>query len=138
MSPRQRRPLRRFLGFLCLLILVTLSLALIGWPPTRRLAGEGALSAMLAGVGVSLIASVAGGLPILVAELRRGSAAIRDPLASLAVRLLLALAGAIYVLLLGTVAKTPFLIWVGISYLLLLPVDVRYIVHSRPESATGD
>ncbi len=132
MTPGQRRPLRRFLGFFCLLTLVTLALAVLGWPPTRRLAGEGSLRAMLAGIAVSFAASIGGGLPILVAERRRGSAAIRDSLASLAARLLLVLAGALYVLLLGAVAKAPFLIWVAISYLLLLPIDVGYVVRGGP------
>lgn len=87
---------------------------------------------MLAGIGLSSIASLLGGLPLLLVELRGHRARIQDIMASLVARLFLVLAGVLYVVLMGLVEKRPFIVWVGLSYLLLLPVDVRYALRSSP------
>ncbi len=123
-----RHALRRFLGFVCLLLVVTFLLALLGWPPTRKLAGSPGVTSMLAAIALSCVASLAGGLPILRIELRGERPRIAETMGSLVIRLFLVLAGIAYVLLVGGVERAPFLLWVGISYVLLLPVDIRYLI----------
>ncbi len=86
---------------------------------------------MMAGIGLTLLGSLLGALPILRVELRGGMPRVAETMGSLAVRLFVVLAGVLYALLLGGVATKPFLVWVGISYLLLLPLDVLYLIRSR-------
>ena len=87
---------------------------------------------MVAGLCLSWIASLLGGLPILRVELTGARPRVQDMMASLVVRLFAVLAGALYVVLVGLVERTPFVLWVGLSYLLLLPVDVRYVLRGGP------
>ena len=96
------------------------------------------MSAMLAGIAVSLAASILGGVPVLRTELRSTPAPPLALLGSLAVRFFFALAAAAYLILTDLVAGAPFILWLGISYLLLLPLDVRYALRSNPNRADGD
>lgn len=94
---------------------------------------------MWAGLAVCAVASIAGGLPVLMAESRHGTMRPQDLLGSLAVRFLVVLAGIAYVLFSGLATTTPFLIWTGIGYLILLPLDVLYSLRGRnPTVAEGD
>ena len=138
MSDSRRYAIRRFLGFVCLLLVISSVLVLLGWPPTRRWAGSDGVRAMLAGASVSWIASVIGGLPVLIAGLRGRTTQVQQIIGSLAIRFLLVLLGTFYVLLSGLAAKTPFIVWIGISYLLLLPIDVWYVLKSNLGAAAGD
>jgi len=122
---------RRFAAFLLLSSGAALLVALAGFLPTRKLAGEPGLMAMAAGCGVSLVASWLGALPIAIAAGSDGKAFASALLGSMALRFLVVLAGTL-VLALGTeVARTPFLVWVGISYVVLLVVDTRFAVRSQ-------
>ncbi len=92
---------------------------------------------MLVGIGLSAIASLLGGLPILRIELRGERARVQDVMGSLVIRLFLVLAGLLSVILVGEVERTPFLVWVGLSYLLLLPIDIRYVLRGSRGAAGG-
>lgn len=105
-------------------------LLVLGYLPTVRLAGDGALAAMLAGCGVSVLASLAGAVPIWRATRRAGG---RPPqellpavLGSIVLRFAAALVLAVAVVLSGWFATEPMLVWLAISYLGLLVVDVRF------------
>jgi uncharacterized membrane protein len=130
----RQRALERFAGFVCLLLAASVALSLLGWLPTRKFVPEGGVAAMLAAIAVSVIASVVGVMPVFLAE-RKGTPQLHHVLATIVVRFLLLLAGIGYVLLLDTVERAPFLIWVAVSYLLLLPLDVRYAVRAPATKA---
>src|SRR4029079_10020842 len=88
--------------------LIVVLLAAIGFAPTRRLAGETGLVAMLAGIAVSVAASVAGTVPLLFATAdKRAQAAL---LATL-VRFLVAAALAAAVALGSGLPAKPLLVW---------------------------
>lgn len=115
----------RFLG---LAVAIVIGLAVIGWLPTRRLAGAGALAAMAAGCGISLVsAALAGGLLIAVpaptpeARMQRGFMAM---VVRLAVVVVLGLAA----VLSGELARQPLLFWIGAAYVALLPLEVRLAI----------
>jgi hypothetical protein len=119
---------RRYARFLILAVAIVLGLCGIGWLPTRRLAGDGAIAAMLAGCGISLLsAALAGWLLILVpadtpeARMQRGFLAM---VVRLAVVVVLGLAAALS----GELARQPLLFWIGTAYVALLPLEVRLAI----------
>ncbi len=117
------RTLPRFLG---LLGAIGAILLLAGYPPTRNLGGDGAVQAMVAACVVSGLGSVIGALPVALAGRQQNGSSAWLPLISLGVRLLVVLAGTLAVVLGTGVARRPFLLWVGISYLGFLIADVAY------------
>lgn len=125
---------RSYLLFVLLMVAVVAGLLLIGWVPTRNLGGSEAVTGMLLGCGLSLLAAAVGGLP----QVAFGPRAPRDQgiaaLLSLAIRMGLTLMGALAAVLTGLVAPKAFLLWVGISYLSLLIVDVLFVLASTREN----
>ena len=122
---------RRYLLFLAALAGLTLLLLAIGYLPTRSIAGEAALPAMLLACAVTLVGSAVGGVPIAIAGRRKvegnpGIEGLKLFTASMVLRLLVvaALAGAV-IWLLGPERK-PFLLWLAISYLVLLAADTGF------------
>lgn len=92
---------------------------------------------MLAGCGVSLVAAFVGILPALRATREdRATQQVVNLLGGMSLRMAVAL-GLTLILVLGTdVDRTPFVIWVGISYLALLPVDLYW--NLRPARTPQD
>ena len=143
--PRSPEP-GRYLRFAGLSLAVMALLVALGWIPTRRWAGAEAIPALLVGCGVSLAAALVGGLVIVRtgangragaeaagAEVgSRGASGAEGPqalfsaLKAMGLRLVVLLGLATAAALSGAVALKPFLLWTGISYLALLPVETRY------------
>jgi hypothetical protein len=90
---------RRYLRFLGLAVLVVVALLGIGFLPTRRLAGDEALPAMLVGCLIGLTSAG-------VAAWLRVAAALG-----------------------GTLARMPLLFWLATSYVALLPLEVRLAIR---------
>jgi hypothetical protein len=112
----------RFLG---LSVVIVVALCAIGFLPNRRLAGEDAGWAMVAGCAISLVsAALAGGLLTLTAggtpeaRMQRGFLAM---FVRLAVVVVLGVAAALS----GEFARRPLLFWMATAYLALLPLEVR-------------
>ena len=104
---------------------------LLGFFPTVRLAGSATVMSMVAGVAVSLAASWAGAVP--VALMRNRAAAIGPSnvvMGAMLVRFVVVLALALSIALSGKVDRAVFLIWVGISYMVLLAADTHYALRS--------
>lgn len=127
-----RSPAAEYLRFLAWVAGAAVLIALVGALPTRRLGGEEAIPAMIAGCAIGALASAAGGIPI---ALRRGAG---DPAARLAAMLTSMLLRLAVVIALGAVAvlsggleRRPLLLWIAISYVVLLVVDVRYALRSQ-------
>jgi hypothetical protein len=132
-----RRGRRRYLRFVVVALAVTAALAALGWIPTQRRAGSEALPALLAGCAVSLVAALASALMLQRVDpggrLRDGVAsgpeaarAMTAGLQAMGVRLLVILALGSAVGLADIVPLEPFLIWMVISYLALLPVETHF------------
>ncbi len=114
-----------FLRLATTLILASGALAALGWFPTQNLGGASGIRAMLAGIGVSLAASLLGILPVL--RSRSGGNASQEMVTLLggtSLRMAVALGLSLVVVLGSEIARKPFLVWVGISYLALLPIDI--------------
>ncbi|TNF70720.1 MAG: hypothetical protein EP299_13445 [Acidobacteria bacterium] len=124
-GPDAVRSYLRFVLFLALMAVGTLA---VGVFPTRALGGSEAVRGMAVGCGLSFLGSLAGGLPLAVGAGRPPQARGPYLLASMAIRMLVVLGGALVVLLTMEVHRPALLIWVAISYLAFLAIDVGYAV----------
>lgn len=122
---------RRYLLFLAALAGLTLALAALGYLPTRSIAGEAGLPAMFLACAVSFVGSAAGALPIVITETGGGQGpagieGFKRISAAMVLRLTVVacLGGAVYWLL--RPEKRPFLLWLAISYLVLLVADTGF------------
>jgi hypothetical protein len=120
---------RRYAHFLSLAVAIVFGLCAIGWLPTERLAGAGAVAAMVVGCAISLMsAALAGWLLIVVsgdtpeARMQRGFLAM---VVRLAVVVVLGLAAALS----GELARQPLLFWIGTAYVALLPLEVKLAIQ---------
>lgn len=116
---------RRYLVFLAALAGLTLLLVGLGYQPTRALAGETALGAMLLACGVCLAGSAVGGVPIALAR-AGGPEALKRFIVSMALRLAVVALLAVVVLLLLDPARKPFLLWLALAHLVLLVADTGF------------
>jgi len=124
-----RSPAAEYLRFLLWAVAIGVAAALLGYVPTRRMGGGGALPAMIAGLVIGLIASAVGALPILLA---RRSGAVPSPiqgLLSTAIRLAALVVLGISVALSGGFATRPLIVWIALGYAAQLALDVRYAVR---------
>lgn len=122
-----RTPATEYLRFLGLSVAIGAGLVLLGFTPTRRLGGEGALAAMLAGIVIGALASAIGGLPVLMGR-RSGdpAAPLQGMLGGMAARLAALVALGLSVGLSGWFETRPLLIWIALGYMAQLPLEVRY------------
>jgi hypothetical protein len=118
----------RYWRFLALAVAIVVGLCVVGWLPTRRLAGAVGVPAMVAGCVISLLsAALAGGLLIVVsgetpeARMQRGFLAM---VVRLAVVVVLGVAAALS----GELARQPLLFWIGTAYVALLPLVVKLAI----------
>lgn len=120
-----------YLRFLAWAVAVAAAVALLGWLPTRRLGGDGAVRAMLAGCGVSVVASAVGAVPV---ALSRGAAAtvrMKALLMAMGLRFGVVAVLALATVLSGLFDRAPLLIWVAVSYAAQLVVDTRYALANE-------
>ena len=108
---------------------VTAVIAGAGYFPTVKLAGSGHIAAMIAGCTVSWIASCAGAVPLARALSGASSETATAILASTTIRFFVVLALVAPLTLSGWFDRVVFVVWVAISYLLLLAVDTCYVVR---------
>lgn len=123
-----------YLRFLMWAVGVTAVAALVGWLPTRRLGGEEAIPAMLAGCAVSLLASALGGVPIALARGASQANRMQALLMAMAVRFAVVVVLALAAVLSGLFLRAPLLIWVAISYAVQLAVETRYALAQDVET----
>lgn len=124
------RTLALFVGVLSA---VVAALVAIGYWPTVRIAGPAAVPAMLAGCAVSWFAGLAGALPVLFAGALGGQPGQPRTMAALlatVVRMMVAALAGLVLALLGAFPKAPLLLWLGISYVALLPVESWFVLRS--------
>ena len=105
-----------------------LSVAAIGYYPTERLGAGGGATAMLVGCGVSLIASCIGAIPTAAALSSKPKQAGTAILASTMIRFVTALALVVPLIFSGWFDRTVLVLFVAVSYLLMLLVDTLLTV----------
>lgn len=125
--------------FLALATAVTVAIGAVGYVPTRRLAGEDGLPALIAGCLIGLLSSALGGLPIALSRDRSPAGRVTAMMASTAVRLLSVVILGVAAVLSGRFAMIPLLCWSAISYGALLGVDAWYALRSQanPQASPG-
>lgn len=125
-----RTPAAEYLRFVAWALAAVVLVAALGFVPTRRLGGEGALAAMLAGCAVGWAASALGGIPVALGRGRTVAPAgrLQAMLASMGLRFGVVLALGAAAAFSGWFGLKPLLIWIAISYVALLAVDTWYAV----------
>lgn len=117
--------------FLALAVAVTVAVGAIGAVPTRRLAGEEGLPALLAGCLIGLLSSALGGLPIALWRDRSPAGKVTAMMAASAARIAAVGVLGIAAALSGRFATMPLLLWIAISYAALLGVDAWYALRQQ-------
>lgn len=120
---------RRYFRFLGLAVAITGVLLAIGVQPTRRLAGDGALPAMLAGCLISLAGASLAGWVVVAAAPTSPNARMQTAFMAMTVRLVTVAALGAAVIVGGSLARTPLLFWLATSYVALLPIEVKLAIE---------
>ncbi|NIL97944.1 MAG: hypothetical protein GTO62_12670 [Planctomycetales bacterium] len=102
----------------------------VGVIPTRQLCGYEGIAAMVAGGSVSLGSCWVALMAVRLAPILRSDAA-RAVGVTVAVRFGLTLLVTIFVARMNVVPQAPLLIWVGLSYLVILATETALLVASR-------
>ena len=127
-----------YVRFIALAVGLSIAVTLVGYWPTNRLGGPEAVRGMLAGCGVSLLASLLGAAPLVAA--RRGFCAtvLQAVLLSTLLRFLVVIALGIATALSGWFERAPLLIWIAVSYAVLLIADTLYAVRVSASSGAQE
>ena len=125
-----RAPRRRYLEFLGLAALAVVALLGIGYLPTRRLAGDAALPAMLGGCLISLTAAAVAALVLVGPCGDTPTVRIRTAFRAMVVRLTVAALLGLAAALSGQFARMPLLFWLATTYVILLPLEVKLAIQS--------
>ena len=120
---------RAYLTLIGVSLLGTILLLALGYVPTTRLAGGASVLSMVAGCGVSWIASCGGALPVARAIASKPSQAAQSILIATAVRFLVVLLLVVPFVFSGLVERNVFVVWVAVSYLLLLAIETPLAVR---------
>jgi hypothetical protein len=122
-------PRAGYLRFLVWASLIGVAAILLGYVPTRRLGGESALPAMMAGVAIGVIASAVGALPIALSRRQGAPASPLQGLAAMGLRAATVLVLGLSVGFSGWFDSRPLLIWIALGYVAQLALDVWYAVR---------
>jgi len=104
-------------------------LAVAGYWPTRALVGPGGAGAMLLGIGLALLATLAGLLPVLWSLRLPPSKRAGGLLTGMAVRFVLVLGLLLTVLLSCVEQKLALAVWTVIGHVALVVVDMFGILR---------
>lgn len=138
MSAAATGPGARYLRFVALVVTVAGALGLVGYPATLRLGPPGGVTAMGVALGISVIASALGGVPLLLLAASTPAQRLNLVLGAMLVRLLAALLLGVAAALSGWLTTGPLLIWLAVSYLVLLAVDTAYAVSAATGAAATE
>jgi len=127
-----------YLRFLAWAAGVAVAVGAIGWWPTRRLAGDDGIPALIAGCLIGLLSSALGGLPIALIRDRAPASRVVASMGSMGVRLLAVVVLGAVAALSGWFARTPLLLWIAVSYAALLGVDARYALRAARDAGMKD
>lgn len=117
--------IRRFAVLAALLAGLAVLLALAGAVPTTRLVGAAGAPAMLAGIAASLLATLAGSLPLAL-PLGESMVVANAVMLAAALRLGLVALFGVLLALSGRFATTPLLLWTALGYVVLLAAETLF------------
>lgn len=129
MTAQPHRSANDFARLAVLSVAVALALSALGWFPTRRVAGSDAWLPMLAGIGVSLIASLVAAIPLAGVSRKPARERHTVTLMAMALRMAVTMALLLSIVFGSEIARKPFVLWAGISYLALLAVETAATVR---------
>jgi hypothetical protein len=118
----------RYARFLGLAAAIVAGLCVIGWLPTRRLAGEQAVAAMVAGCAIGLLSAALAGWLLTAVAAETPEARMQRSFLAMIVRLAVVIAFGIAAVFSGEFARAPLLFWIGTAYVALLPLEVRLAI----------
>lgn len=127
-----KQPLRQYGTFVASAAGLTLLLIALGVWPTSRLAGPEALGALVVGCFVGFAACALSTLPAALMEPTPGNAVLLS-LAGIGIRFGVVAVAAVVLVLTSGLPTAPLLIWIGFSYLALLPLETRFILRSAAD-----
>ena len=123
-----------YLRFLAWAAGVAVAVGAIGWWPTRRLAGDDGIPALVAGCLIGLLSSALGGLPIALIRDRAPASRLIASMGAMGVRLLAVVVLGAAAVLSGWFARAPLLLWIAGSYAALLGVDAWYALRAAQDA----
>jgi hypothetical protein len=118
----------RYARFLGLAVAIVAVLNGVGYVPTRRLAGNSGVAAMLAGCGIGLISAALAGLLLVAVAGDTADAKMKRSFLAMVARLAVVVGLGAAAVLSGVFATEPLLFWIGIAYMALLPIEVRLAI----------
>ena len=119
---------RRYARFLGLAVAIALGLCVVGWLPTRRMAGADAVAAMVAGCGIGLLSAALAGWLLIVMGGETPEARMQRSFLAMVVRLAVVVVLGMAAALSGEFGRAPLLFWIGTAYVALLPLEVRLAI----------
>lgn len=128
-SSRRGRFARNYAKLVAVGLFVSAVIAGAGYFPTLKWAGADHIVAMITGCAVSWMASCFGAIPLARALSRPSADTATAILTSTMIRFIVVLALVAPLTLSGWFDRIVFVVWVAISYLLLLAVDTCYAVR---------
>jgi hypothetical protein len=127
-----------YLRFLAWAAVVAVAAGAIGFWPTRRLAGDDGVPALIAGCLIGFLSSALGGLPIALIRNRAPASRVVASMGAMGVRLLAVVVLGAAAVLSGWFARVPLLLWIAGSYAALLGVDAWYAVRTAQDAGMQD
>ncbi|HVZ20304.1 MAG TPA: hypothetical protein VG871_04540 [Vicinamibacterales bacterium] len=115
----------RYARFLGLEAAIVIAVGAAGLVPTRRLAGPDGVYGMLAGCGIGLLSAALAGLLLVAVAADTPEARLQRSFLAMTVRLAVVVVLGAAAALSGLVAREPLLFWIGTTYVVLLPLEVR-------------
>jgi hypothetical protein len=119
---------RRYVRFLGLAVVFVVALCGVGFVPTRRLAGEEAIGAMIIGCGISLVAAALAGWLLVAVGAGTPEARMQRGFLAMIVRLAVVIVLGIAAALSGQFLRAPLLFWMATAYVVLLPLEVKLAI----------
>lgn len=119
----------KYARFLGLAVAVVVALCAIGVVPTRRLAGDEGVAGMLAGCAIGLMSAALAGLLLVAVAGETPEARMKRSFLAMTARLAVVVALGAAGVLSGMFAMQPLLLWIGFSYMALLPLEVRLAIY---------
>ena len=127
-----------YLRFLAWAAVVAVAVGAVGFWPTRRLAGDDGIPALVAGCLIGFLSSALGGLPIALIRDRAPASRVVASMGAMGARLLAVVVLGAVTVLSGWFARVPLLLWIAISYAALLGVDAWYALRSAQDAGMKD
>jgi hypothetical protein len=120
----------RYAKFVIVAVLVIVEVAAVGAVPTMRLGGKAAMPAMAVGSAISLVGAAMAGWPLALMRDPTPTVRMQTAMLAMAVRLAVVLGLGLAAALSGLVPRQPLLLWLAVSYVVLLPLEVKLAVKS--------